>query len=206
MPRSYDHTLLCPGGGGLTYLISVDSSETKYLTTRVQVSFFQIRRKHMHFGMLYGWFCTLFSSFEWVLFWKVDARVWFWTFDGLWCQLPALQLCHVSSVLGLTYVIPLNRTNVDALVLWISLMPLAVLGVWGPLKALSTSPSIRIRTRVKYVQSGWLHLSAFFFPTQLIQGSPGQRQHLFFFFSNFQIFSPFFLSLIVLRNYMLINR
>lgn len=192
MPRSYDHTLLCPGRGGLTYLISVDTSETEYLTTRVQVSFFQIRRKRMHFGMLYGWYCTLFSSFEWVSFSKVDARVWFWTFDGLWCQLPALQLCHVSSVLGLTYVIPLNRANVDALVLWISLMPLAVLGVWGPLKALSTSPSIRIRTRVKYVQSGWLHLSAFFFQPNSSKAAQVRGSIFFYFFLISKVFSPFF--------------
>lgn len=151
------------------------------------------------------WMVLYFIFFVWMSF-VLKSRCPCMILNLWWCQLPALQLCHVSSVLGLTYVIPLNRTNVDALVLWISLMPLAVLGVWGPLKALSTSPSIRIRTRVKYVQSGWLHRSAFFFSTQLIQGSPGQRQHLFFFFSNFQIFSPFFLSLIVLRNYMLINR
>ena len=123
-------------------------------------SFFQIRRKHLiciseccRGGTVLCLLLLLPMSF---LFWKVDANVWFGAFDGLWCQLPTLQMCHLSLW---SYIIPLNRTKVDALVPWISLQPLAVLGIWGHLEALPISLSMRIRIRANWV---WLHLSASF--------------------------------------------
>lgn len=60
--------------------------------------FFQIRGKHLicisecyRGGIVHHLLLLLQMSF---LFWKVVANVWFGTFDGLWCQLPTLQMCH----------------------------------------------------------------------------------------------------------------
>ena len=176
MPRSYDHTLLCPGGGGLTYLISVDSSETKYLTTRFQVFFLPNKEEAYAFWNVL-WMVLYFIFFLWMSF-VLKSRCQCMILNLWWFVVPTS--CSPAVLRFFTYIIPLNRANVDALVLWISLMPLAVLGVWGPLKALSISPSIRIRIRMKYVQSGWLHLSAFFFsPTHPRQ--PRSEAASFFF-------------------------
>lgn len=111
--------------------------------------FFQTRRKHqMDFWMLCAWHCTLFSPvpLNEFLFWKIGANLWFWTFDGLWCSLPALQLYRFLFFLFsvLTYIIPLNGTNADALVLWLPLIMLAGPGLGVPLRALRSSPSLRI--------------------------------------------------------------
>ena len=123
--------------------------------------FSQIRGKHLiciseccRGGIVLHLLLLLQMSF---LFWKVL----------LICDSEPLMVCDANFLLSKcatffcpwSYILPLNRAQVDALVLWISLQPLAVLGIWGPLKAVPISLSMRIRIRANWVR---LHLSAFF--------------------------------------------